>query len=246
MRGLIKGPLPTNVSPPTQQQRSLADADAAYQVTVASIIDKAAQKEHARSEFDRMHKRHLRDLLFVEQRYLCIYCERPIDEIHPPPPVDHWNPLSLFLQEVFNWSNLHLSCCTVDTCDDRKKNRPLDLPWPVTFRYEDVLGFTSGGRMYVRTDVMVTPQVRQALAIALLENQPGPPSIRSTLNLNHPALRAARAAAIEAEETIAESQLPMTATQRQQRVATLLAQPRRDAFISARLAYLSGQLGVGQ
>lgn len=245
MRSLIKGPPPTNVSPPTQQQRSLAEADAAYQVSVASIVDKAARVEHARTQFDSMHKRHLRDLLFVEQRYLCVYCERQIDEVYPPPPVDHWNPLSLFLQEVFNWSNLHLSCRTVDTCDDRKGHRPLDLPWPVTFQYEDVLGFTSGGRMYVRTDVTVTPQIRQALAIAL-EDQTGPPSIRSTLHLNQPALRAAREAAIEAEETFAESQPRMTATQRQQRIASLLAQPRRETFISARLAYLSGQLGVGQ
>jgi uncharacterized protein (TIGR02646 family) len=245
MRGLIKGPPPANVSPPTQQQCSLAEADAAYQVSIARIVDNAARVRHARSEFDSMHKRHLRDMLFVEQRYLCVYCERAIDEGHPPPPIDHWNPLSLFLQEVFNWSNLHLSCRTVDTCDDLKADRPLDLPWPVTFQYEHVLGFTSGGRMYVRTDVAVTPQVRQALAIAL-EHQAGPPSIRSTLNLNQPALREARAAAIEAEETVAESQSTMTAAQRQQRVATLLAQLRRDDFVSARLAYLSGQLGVGR
>lgn len=242
MRGLNKGAAPGNVSPPGQQQCSLADADAAYQVSRLTAADPVA---HARSEFDCMHKRHLRDLLFVEQRYLCIYCERTIDEVHPPPPIDHWNPLSLSPLEVFVWNNLHLSCRTVDTCDDRKKSVALNLPWPVSFQYEDVLGFTSGGLMYVRTDVPVTAQVRQALAIAL-DDQPGPPSIRSTLNLNQPALREARAAAIEAEETVAESEPPMTAAQRQQRIATLLAQPRRDGFISGRLAYLSGQLGVGR
>lgn len=242
MRGLIKGSAPTNVSPPGQQQRSLAEADAAYQLSRATATDPVA---HARSEFDAMHKRYLRDLLFVEQSYLCIYCERVIDEVNPPPPIDHWNPLKLFLHAVFDWNNLHLSCRTVDTCDDRKKSFALDLPWPVNFQYEDVLGFTSGGLMYVRTDVQVAAQVRQALAIAL-DDQPGPPSVRSTLNLNHPALRAARAAAIEAEETIAESQPPMNAAQRQQRVATLLAQPRRDDFVSVRLAYLTGQLGVGR
>jgi len=244
MRGLIKGLPPTNVSPPTQEQRSLAAADAAYQVSVAGITDDDARVKHARSQFDSMHKRHLRDLLFVEQQYLCVYCERSIDETHRP-PIDHWNPLNLFLQDVFNWSNLHLSCRTVDTCDERKGGRPLELPWPVTFQYENVLGFTSGGRMYVRTDATMTPQVRQALTIAL-EDQAGPPGIRSTLNLNQPALREARAAAIEAEETVAESQPPMTEAQRQQRVATLLTQPRRDEFVSARLAYLSGQLGVGR
>jgi uncharacterized protein (TIGR02646 family) len=201
--------------------------------------------EHARLEFDRMHKRHLRDLLFAEQSYLCVYCERQIDEVHPPPPVDHWNPLKLFLQEVFHWLNLHLSCRTVDTCDDRKKHTPLGLPWPANFQYEDVLGFTSGGRMYVRSDVTIAPQIRQALAAAL-EDQPGSPGTRSTLNLNQPALREARAAAIEAEEQIAQAEPAMTAAQREQRVATLLTQPRRDDFISARVASLSGKLGVGR
>jgi uncharacterized protein (TIGR02646 family) len=245
MRGLIKGPPPTNVSPPGQQRSSLAERDAEYQASVAAIADAKARVKHARTQFTSMHKRHLRDLLFVEQAHLCVYCERQIDEGNPPPHVAHWNPLSLFLQQAFEWSNLHLSCLTVDTCDDRQKNEALNLPWPVNFQYEDVLGFTSGGRMYVRTDVQVAAQVRQALAIAL-DDQPGPPSIRSTLNLNQPALREARAAAIEAEETVVESQPPMTAAQRQQRVATLLAQPRRDDFVSARLAYLSGQLGAGR
>ena len=238
MRGLTKGPPPANVSPPTQQQTSLAERDAAYQVSVVTAADPS---KHARSKFDDMHKPYLRDVLFVEQRYLCVYCERAIDEVHPPPPVDHWNPVSLFLQEVFDWNNLHLSCRTVDTCDDRKKNVALNLPWPVHFRYEDVLGFTSGGRMYVRNDVSVLPQLRQALEVAL-EDQPGPPIARSTLNLNHPALREARAAVIESEE----GEPPATPAQRQQRIAALLAQARREDFISARLAALNGQLGVGR
>jgi uncharacterized protein (TIGR02646 family) len=235
MRGLTKGPPPANVSPPTQQQASLAEWDAAYQVSVATAPDPI---RHARTRFDDMHKRILRDVLFVEQRYLCVYCERAIDEGHPPPPIDHWNPLSLFLQQVFDWNNLHLSCRSVDTCDDRKKSVALNLPWPGSFRYEDVLGFTSGGRMYVRNDVPVPPPLRQALEVAL-EDQPGPPAARSTLNLNHPALREARAAVIETEEAEPPAQ-------RQQRMASLLALTRREEFISARLAALNDRLGVGR
>ena len=238
MRGLTKGPPPANVSPPTQEPTSLAELDADYQVSVAAISDARARVKHARTRFNSMHKRHLRDLLFVEQRYLCIYCERQIDEAHPAPHVAHWNPLSLFLQEVFDWNNLHLSCISVDTCDARQDNKALNLPLPVRFQYEDVLGFTSGGRMYVRNDVSVPPQLRQALEVAL-EDQPGPPVARSTLNLNHPALREARAAVIESEE----GEPP---AQRQQRIAALLAQARREDFISARLAALNGQLGVGR
>ena len=191
------------------------------------------------------NRRYLRDLLFVEQRYVCVYCERQIDEVYPPPPIDHWNPLSQFLQQVFDWNNLLVSCRTIDTCDDRKASDTLNLPWPVAFQYEDVLGFTSGGRMYVRTDVTVAQPVLHALEIAL-DDQPGPPKIRSTLYLNQPALREARAAAIEAEEVIVEGLPPMPAAQRQQRAVALLSQARRDAFISARVAYLQGQLGVGR
>lgn len=238
MRRVTKGPPPTNVSPPGQVPCSLAEADAAYQQSRGAANDPVA---HARSEFDGLHKRQLRDLLFVEQRHLCVYCERAIDEVRPPPPIDHWNPLSLFLDQVFDWNNLHLSCRTVDTCDDRKKSVALALPWPVSFQYEDVLGFTSGGRLYVRNDVGVPPALRQALELAL-EDQPGPPVARSTLNLNQPALREARAAAIDAED----GEPRLTPAQRQQRVAALVAQPRRDAFVSARLAALSGQLGVGR
>lgn len=243
MRGLVKGPVPANVSPPGQQSRSLAAADAAYQASRALSSD---PEKHARCEFDSMHKRHLRDLLFVEQHFLCVFCERQIDEVHPPPPVDHWNPLSLFPSQVFDWNNLHLSCRTIDTCDDRKKSNALNLPWPVNFRYEDVLGFTSGGRMYVRTDVQISPPVRQALTVAL-DDQPGPPGMKSTLNLNHPALREARAAAIEAEEAIiGNNQPPIPAAVRQQRAQALLSRPRRDDFISVRVAYLLELLGVGR
>lgn len=235
MRGLTKGPPPNNVCPPGQQPRSLVAADAAYQLSRLTATDPVA---HARSEFDCMHKRYLRDPLFVEQRYLCVYCERAIDEGQPPPPVDHWNPLSLYLHQVFDWNNLHLSCRGLDTCDDRKKGVTLNLPWPVSFQFEGVLGFTSGGRMYVRNDVTMTPQLQQALEVAL-DDQPGPPVARSTLNLNQPALREARAAAIEIEE----GEPP---TQRPARIAALLAQARRESFISARLATLNGQLGVGR
>lgn len=235
MRGLTKGAPPNNVSPPGQQPRSLAAADAAYQQSLVTAADPVA---HARSEFDCMHKRYLRDLLFVEQRCLCVYCERAIDEVHPPPPVDHWNPLSLYLHQVFDWNNLHLSCRTIDTCDDRKKCDAVNLPWPANFKFEDVLGFTSGGRLYVRTDVHVPPPLQQALEIAI-EDQPGPPVARSTLNLNHPALREARAAAIEIEEGEPPAQRPA-------RVAALLAQRACESFISARLATLNGQLGAGR
>lgn len=71
--------------------------------------------------------------------------------------------------------------------------------------------------------------------------------MKSTLNLNHPALREARAAAIEAEEAIiGNNQPPIPAAVRQQRAQALLSRLRRDDFISVRVAYLLELLGVGR
>lgn len=247
MRGITKGPAPANVARPNRRARTLAQADADYQVRRATTTK--TPQQHARDSFNRLYKRALRADLFAEQGNLCIYCERTVEEPAPagpePPPIDHWMPLNLYLNDVFNWNNLHVSCDTIDTCDGRKEGRDIGLPLPCGFKYEDVFGFTSGGRMYVRADVTIGPQLRQALAVAL-DDQPGPPSIRSTLNLNQPALREARAAAIEAEEAFVEGQPPTPAAQRQQHARALLSQTRRDDFISARVAYLQGQLGVGR
>ena len=49
-----------------------------------------------------------------------------------------------------------------------------------------------------------------------------------------------------AEEAIADAQPPIPPAQRQQRTQQLLSRPRRDDFISARVAYLQGLLGVGR
>src|SRR5437016_2266815 len=99
-----------------------------------------------------MHKPALRALLYQEQHYLCIFCEVEIRDGGHTPRIDHWRPMSLNLNDVFTWDNLHLSCVAPYSCDVRKQNTPLkwlatdpDLPWPAQFRYDDVLGFTSSG-----------------------------------------------------------------------------------------------------
>jgi hypothetical protein len=168
----------------------------------------------------------------------------------PFPPVDHWNPLKHFLTQVLTWDNLHLSCRGVDTCDDRKHETPLNLPWPVIYAYEDVFGFTSGGRMYVRNDVTLPQALRDALELAVAEDAKGPNPIKSTLNLNHAALRAAREAAIDDEEealalAVGQGTAP-TPTDRTAHATTLLGRPRRPQFVSIRVAAVLQALGQGR
>lgn len=245
MRGLTKGQPPPNVSRDGQEAGTLASWAATCAAGLVGIVERERRTAYARDLFDDMNKPKLRESLFAEQYELCVYCERRVEETKPPPPIDHWNPLSDFLHHAFVWENLHISCDSPDTCDKRKKHDPLNLPWPVDFRYEEVLGFTSGGLMYVRKDVAMEDSLRTALAVAL-EDQPGPPRIKSTLNLNHPALRAARAAAIQAEEEAIVASPAMPADERRQRALDLLARSERDAFVSARVAFWSGQLGAGK
>src|SRR6056297_2718243 len=91
MRRLSKPWAPANVSPGGQEQRSFATAEAEY---LASLDTAQERTKHARSEFDRLEKRELRSVMFAEQGSLCVYCERSIRETLPPPPVEHWKPLS--------------------------------------------------------------------------------------------------------------------------------------------------------
>jgi uncharacterized protein (TIGR02646 family) len=247
MRRITKGAAPLNVSPLGQQPRSLIQADADYQASRQTAHD---PEKHARACFDSMQKKALRDLLFVEQRFLCVYCESTIDEVYPFPPVDHWNPLKHFLPQVFSWENLHLSCRGANTCDARKEDTCLNLPWPAAYAYEDVLGFTSGGWIYVRNDVPLPQALRDALELAIAEDTAGLNPVKSTLNLNHSALRAAREAAIDDEEEalglVIGQGTASTPNNRIAHAAALLGQARRPQFVSIRVAAVLQTLGQGR
>jgi hypothetical protein len=160
------------------------------------------------------------------------------------------------LNDVFNWENLHLSCATYDTCDSRKQGNPLkvlatdpELPYPSQTNYEDALGFTSDGRMYVRKDARIPSSVRSALELAIEDQMVGGQKRKSVLNLNSPALRDARAAAIEDEENAFRSALgggAATAAHRLAHVAALLAAARLPEFVSIRVAAIAENLGIGR
>jgi uncharacterized protein (TIGR02646 family) len=215
-----------------------------------------AKTDFARSEFDKLDKFKLRVVLYSEQRFICIYCEREIREGFPVPRIDHWKPLSVYHEFALHWKNLYLSCPHEKTCDDAKGDTLLqyeegdsDLPWPADFTYENILGFTSGGKIYVRTDVNIDDAIRRALALAI-DPQPQANGYRpSILNLNHPSLVAARKAAIDVEqERIAREFAGRHAErlERELRAVDLLQRNPFPTFVSVRVAWLRKTLGRGQ
>ena len=222
----------------------------------ASLADATNKSKHARACFNALDKGKLRAVLYREQRYICIYCERKLAEEPEPPPIDHWRALNKAPQDALSWENLYLSCPTRDTCDDAKggewlawESADAPLPWPTEVDYESWLGFTSGGEMYVRSNAPLTPKQRRALELAVTNQDDGGQRQRSILNLNHPALVAARKAVIDSERSRIAREYPdrrAPEAARQSRAASLLQETTYPAFVSVRVAYLDRALGKGR
>jgi uncharacterized protein (TIGR02646 family) len=253
MRRLFKPWPPADVSPEGQDQCGFADAEQQYLDALPSAADPAS---FARSEFDRLEKRKLRSVMYEEQRYLCAYCEREIKEGGQVPRIDHWRPLSKNHRFALHWKNLYLSCSSPETCDGAKGDRSLkwddgdsDLPWPTDFDYERHLGFTSRGDMYVRNDTGLSDATRWALELAIDNRQVRMCMQESILNLNHPALVAARAAAIDSERARMGREFKgKTATpgDRKRRADSLMREDRQPSFISIRICWLRRNVGRGR
>ena len=255
MRGISKPWPPENVYPVGQAHVSLRQAEIAFGATLRGEPDKVSL---ARSEFDRLDKQKLRREMYREQRSLCIYCERDIAEGHPTPRIDHWRPLSLDPGFALHWKNLYLSCTTPNTCDSAKGNRPFQgapgdphMPWPVDLRYEDVIGFTSGGEIYVLPDAAFTnlasaAATRRALHVAIGSRHDNNDRVRrGIVNLNHPALIEARKAAVDGERMRIEKKFKnttATSDEREQRATELLDKDQRPQFVSIRVAWLRKRL----
>ena len=232
---------------------SLREAERAYLAALSVVTD---QVSFARSEFDRLEKRKLRVEMYPEQHSLCIYCERRIAEGNSTPRIDHWHPLSLDRKLALHWNNLYLSCPSLETCDSAKGNRPFrwddadpHMPWPVDRHYENVVGFTSRGEIYVRSDVALSNATRRALELAIANRPDGAHVRRGIVNLNHPALVAARAAAVDGERTRMEkdfSNRTATRDECEERATQLLGKNRRPAFVSIRVTWLRNTLGRGR
>lgn len=253
MRGLRKPWPPGDVSPDGQEARTWKQAQDEFLAGLPGAADRVG---HARTTFDSMEKRKLRAVMYREQGELCVYCERRIAEGNPSPRIDHWSPLSAAPELALHWPNLHLSCATDTTCDCRKRETPLradpadaDLPWPVDHPYERCVGFTSLGEVYVRTDAPLDDVQRRALVFALGVPHDDTRKDNGVLNLNHPALVAARIAALDSERSRLKREYKGKTASHEERAARatelIKGQPRRE-FISIRVCWLERSLGTAR
>ena len=252
MRGLKKPRPPENVSPDGQAPQRFVDAEQEYLAELGSRPNKV---RFARSEFNQLDKPKLREVMYGEQGSLCVYCERRLSEDASPPQVEHWRPLSVAPEFAIHWNNLYLSCPTRDTCDSSKGARPLkakdtdpDLPCPTDFAYEGVVGFTSAGYMYVRSDVALDEATRSALELAIDDREEGGRRQSAILNLNHPTLREARSAALDSEQArLARAFGPGTpsAEERAARAGQILARDPLPEHVSIRVALVRDTIGQG-
>ena len=232
---------------------SLRDAEKAY---LAAFPGVSNQRTFARSKYEDLDNRKLRREMYREQRSLCIYCERQVTEDYPTPRIDHWYPLSRDPGLALHWRNLYPSCHKLETCDSAKGDHPFrwddagsHMPWPVDLRYEAVVGFTSRGEIYVRSDVTLPDAIRRALERAIADRTDGARVRRSIVNLNDPALVKARSAAVRGErKRLAKDFENRTATrdEREERASQLLGRRQLPEFVSIRVASLRKTLGRGR
>ena len=145
---------------------------------------------------------------------------------------------------------------SLETCDSAKGDHPFrwhdagsHMPWPVDLRYEDVVGFTSRGEIYVRSDVTLPDAIRRALELAIAGRTDGARVRRSIVNLNDPALVKARSAVVRGErKRLAKDFENRTATrdEREERASQLLGRRQLPEFVSIRVASLRKTLGRGR
>jgi uncharacterized protein (TIGR02646 family) len=251
MRGIAKIQPPANVSPDGQDLCSLSDRQAEYLVVLETRDNRSA---FARGVFDGLNKRALRVVMYQEQGSICIYCESEVHEGNPIPSVEHWRALSIHPELALDWRNLYLSCAAPETCEARKGKQALrwvdadpHLPWPSECRYQDLVGFTSLGEIYVRGDIDLEPATQRALELAIDDCDDAGLKRSAILNLNHPSLVAARAAAIDIErDRLSKEFNKASMEERNQRAEAMLARNPLPSFVSIRVAWLRKELGRGQ
>ena len=250
MRGISKPCPPCDVRyrDDNQASTSLGEAENDY---LARLGEVSNNKTHfARLEFDKLKKYKLRRTMYREQGSICVYCEQEIAEGDQIPRIDHWCPLSCDPRLALCWQNLYLSCTSPETCDTAKGAHRLrwndaddDLPWPVDFPYEDVVGFSSLGEIYVRADAEMPEATRRALEFVIGKPTDGDKVQPGIVNLNHRKLVKARAAVVATERMETKT---VTVEEREVRAASLLDSNPLPAFVSIRVAYLRMQLGRGR
>ena len=123
------------------------------------------------------------------------------------------------------------------------------MPWPVEFPYQDVVGFSTRGEIYVRSDVTLPEGTRRALKLAIGDRTDGGQAQPGIVNLNDPALVKARVAAVRGERRRMERELKngtASSDEREERASRLLGMRRLPEFVSIRVAWLRKRLGKGR
>ena len=113
-------------------------------------------------------------------------------------------------------------------------------------RYEDVVGFTTRGEIYVRSDATLPDAIRHAVELAIADHTEGDRMRRSIVNLNDPALVKARVAAVRGERKRMERDYrnrTATRDQREERASQLLGRDQLPEFVSIRVAWLRKDAG---
>ena len=256
MRGISKPWPPRDVRPDGQEPESLREAETAFLAALPEAANVTARARGRKKNQKPLKKPKLRVVMYREQGSLCIFCERRIAEGHPAPRIDHWYPLSREPERALQWKNLYLSCSKPETCDTAKADDPFRwddsesrMPWPVDLRYEDVVGFSTRGEIYVRSDVTLPAAVRRALELAIEDRTDGGRAKRGIVKLNDPALLKARVAAVRGERRRMEKELknrPATFDEREERASRLLGRLPLPEFVSIRVAWLRRRLGQGR
>ena len=250
MRQVSKPWSPNNVSPDRQTNCSLVNAE---RVFLRALCTSENRITCAETHYDQLEKPKLREVMYREQRSICIYCERRVEEGSPIPRIDHWRPRNRSPELALKWKNLYLSCATQETCDYRKGGHPLkwddadpDLPCPIDFVYENVLGFRSRGKIYVRSDANLDDACRRALELAFNDCFNGNLKRKAILNLNHPSLVAARATTLDSERTKMQKAFKGKTASRDERVEranALAASNPLPQFVSISVAWLINMIG---
>ena len=241
------------MSPDGQAPRRFADAEREY---LAALPGTSNRVTFARAEFDRLDKAKLRQVMYSEQGSLCVYCEQKISENDPRPHVEHWRPRSRDPEHALHWRNLYLSCSTKDMFGDCKGDKPLEgddadphLPWPTELDYERLVGFTSGGEMYVRDDVYMDEATRRALELSIDDRHTAADNVRpSSISIPRRSWKARRGA-LDSERTRMERDFrnrTATRNDREDRASQLLGMDQLPGFVSIRIAWLRKALGRGR
>lgn len=103
--------------------------------------------------------------------------------------------------------------------------------------------------MFVRADTMLDSSMRRALELAIDDRADGTRVRKAILNLNHPALVAARKAAIDAERARMERDFKGKTASREEREAravVLLGRKTSESFVSIRICWIRKRLGKGK